>query len=247
MFKLLYRCLLPKNLNDYDLKFYMLLKDQWKLKVLVRFMLNFILFFPLSTSISFLIIGKFKIDDLIFGILYTLVYIFFILCFTQKHKESIELFHKHIVSNCYTSNYTFKGNALSADDFKIIEEKDKLFYSFITSEKCRGYCYAMSFHILQYLKKGEIKFLAIRATKADRDKEYYTMHVVYVNNGWCFDTYSQRQYPLDEHLNFYEAKEYMSFSYKDVENMSYEEFTDNNYADLAHWCLENDCYQKWVE
>lgn len=71
------------------------------------------------------------------------------------------------------------------------------------------------------------------------------MHVVYVNNGWCFDTFSQCQYPLDEHLTLYEAKESMSFSYKDVEDKSYEEFKDDDYPALAQWCLENDCYQKW--
>lgn len=71
------------------------------------------------------------------------------------------------------------------------------------------------------------------------------MHVLYVFDGWCYDTYSEMQYPLEEVLERSKAKIYKSFSYKDIQGKTYYEFKEENLAELQKWCEENDCYQKW--
>ena len=71
------------------------------------------------------------------------------------------------------------------------------------------------------------------------------MHVLYVIDGWCYDTYSEMQYPLEEVLERSKAKIYKSFSYKDIQGKTYYEFKEENLAELQKWCEENDCYQKW--
>ena len=80
--------------------------------------------------------------------------------------------------------------------------------------------------------------------KCDND---YTMHVLYVNDNWCFDTYSQRQYPLEEVMKRFKAKTYKVFTYEDVDGKTYDEFKKEHAPALQEWCNENDCYQKWLK
>ncbi|MNT54423.1 hypothetical protein D3C72_1915870 [compost metagenome] len=113
--------------------------------------------------------------------------------------------------------------------------------------ECRGYCYTICFSILEVFKQGTIKFIAVKNLLADGESnDYeYTMHVLYVNNEWAFDTFSHRQLPLDELLALYKCKEYKDFSFSDIIDLSYEEFTDLNYEKLKLWCKENSVFQKW--
>ena len=70
----------------------------------------------------------------------------------------------------------------------------------------------------------------------------HTMHVLYVNNGWCFDTFTQRQYPLEKVVQGLKAKAYISFTYEDIEGKTYEEFMEEQTPALLKWCEENDCF-----
>ena len=60
------------------------------------------------------------------------------------------------------------------------------------------------------------------------------MHVLYVNDNWCFDTFSQRQYPLDEVLEKYKAKTYMCISIEDIEGRTYNEFKKSMHLNLKY-------------
>lgn len=109
---------------------------------------------------------------------------------------------------------------------------------------CRGFCYSICFEICKALKKGCIEFLAIKkfsthAAKEDDGKDF-TMHVLYVNNGWAFDAYSSRQYPIEKLHEIYKAKIYKSFSFNEISSKSYEEFREEQEHELAKWSIDND-------
>ena len=42
-------------------------------------------------------------------------------------------------------------------------------------------------------------------------KKLFTMHVLYINNGWAFDTFSGRQFPIEQLHEIYKAKVYKNF------------------------------------
>ncbi len=145
---------------------------------------------------------------------------------------------------------TIKGKALSRKDFKTIKNKDPELYEFVSSSKCCGYCYSICFSILKTLKKGYIEFIAMKKFSTEKDDEdddgrNFTMHVLYVNNEWAFDTYSQRQYPIEELHQIYKAIIYKSFNYDEIENKTYDDFRSENVQQLAEWCDINDCSQFW--
>ena len=111
---------------------------------------------------------------------------------------------------------------------------------------CRGYCYAICFEICKALKKGCIEFLAIKKFSPHDDEEDdgkgFTMHVLYVNNGWAFDTYSSNQYPLEKLHKIYKAKVYKTFSYEEISGKSYEEFKEKQEHELTKCSNDNDCF-----
>lgn len=165
--------------------------------------------------------------------------------YTFYAREIIEFSTITLPDKLYNRLYAQRGNALSKQDFKKIEEKDDILYKCITSCLCHGYCYSICFAILKTLKKGKIKFIAIKELTGSNCP--YTMHVLYENNGWIFDTYNQRQYPVEKALILHKAIIYKDFSYEDIKGLSYEEFRDKNYDELDEWCTKHDCYQYWKE
>ena len=160
----------------------------------------------------------------------------------KKFKKHLKELYQSISASWYTNKYTIHGNALYGCDFNKIEEEKEILYTYITSPLASGRCYSLCFHILKTLEKGEIKFVGIENHDTD-DDTIYTMHVLYVNNEWCYDTYSQRQYPLKEHLEFYNALEYMTLSFNDIKDFSYEEFRNYHQNSLKKWCEDNNCSQ----
>ena len=94
------------------------------------------------------------------------------------------------------------------------------------------------FNLLDTLKCGELLLVAIRYYG---DTLPYTMHAIYVKDNWCFDTYTQRQFPLTRFFELYEAKFYKEISYSEIEHLTYEEFILTEAKLMKEWCKENKC------
>lgn len=153
-------------------------------------------------------------------------------------------FSKLVAEKIYFLLCTTKGKAIRKSEFKIISKTDEKLYTFISKQMCQGYCYSVCFKICKILKKGSIEFLAIKKFLPKDykvDKRKFAMHVIYVNNGWAFDTYSCRQYPIEKLHEIYKAKIYKSFSFDEISNKSFEEFKKEVKPELTKWSIENDC------
>lgn len=138
---------------------------------------------------------------------------------------------------------TRRGKSISKEDFKAIKRNSSSLYDTIMSDKCCGKCYYISWAILYVLRKGYIQFVAVRDFyEIDEEKrERYKIHVLYVNDGWCFDTYSQRQMLVEELCKIWRGKLIDSYDYSAIEGKSFEEFRDSIAPKLREWCDENDC------
>ncbi len=105
---------------------------------------------------------------------------------------------------------------------------------------------AEKIYFLTCTKKGSIEFTAIKKFSIGKDDgKDYTIHVLYINNGWAFDTYSSRQYPVEKLLNIYKAKVYKTFDYDYICDKSYEEFRDEQEPELSKWADNNNCSIFW--
>jgi len=174
----------------------------------------------------------------IYECLWGFFYLFFM-------KDIIDFSINVLPDTLYNRLYAQRGKALLKQDFKKIKEENYSLYQCITSCLCQGHCYGICFEILSVQKTGNIKFIAVKDLANKDNTETYTMHVLYENNGWVFDTYNQRQYPVEKALILHKGIVYKDFSYNDIKGLNYEEFRDKNCEDLAKWCEEHDCYQKW--
>ena len=154
-----------------------------------------------------------------------------------------------LAERIYFLGCTTKGKALCKNELKTIKQVNKKLYAFIATQMCRGYCYSICFEICKALKKGSIEFLAVKKFSPHDDEEddgkNFTMHVLYVNNGWAFDTYSSRQYPIENLHEIYKSKVYKIFSFEEISCKSYEEFREEQEPELAKWSTNNDCSMFW--
>jgi len=245
MFRIFYRKFLLRSKNQYAEDVEMLLCDETKIRFIT---LIFTIIFSFSSIAS--IIGKIiEFENILIKIIGIIIFIVFIIIYFKIMNRFIErLIYKgtRISNSIYFSIYTLKGKAISTDDFKQIKKHDKYLYSFIKTRECQHYCYQTCFWILQILKKGSIKYIAVKKLRDDNTTKEYTMHVIYVNDGWCFNTFCGKQYKVEELLDLYRAKEFKTFSYSDIAGKSYKEFKKDNYSELKKWCKENDCHQKVV-
>lgn len=152
----------------------------------------------------------------------------------------------------YFSISTKKGKAVSKEDFDTVKNVNEKLYECIATQSCQGYCYSICFELCKALQKGSIEFIAMKnftidKTHGEEGKKPYTMHVLYINNGWAFDTYSIRQYPVEKLHEIYKAKIYKSFDYDSIRYSMYEDFRDRQEPELAKWCEDQDCSQFWKE
>lgn len=189
---------------------------------------------------------KFELSTQIAIIVFLVIYFVACVLFLKFFGELIFILSHQIAEKVYFWRYTTKGKALIKKDFEIIRNNDYILYDFISSQKCRGYCYSTCFKILELLKRGEIEFLAVKKFSFEKDDKKddgrnYTMHVLYINNGWAFDTYSQCQYPVDEIHKIYRAKIYKTCTFDDIRNKSYYDFKAENESKIKKWCNNNDC------
>lgn len=182
----------------------------------------------------------------IFFLVISLVFVLMMIFFY----EALFVCTNLIAEKVYFLVCTMNGKALSRKNFKTIKNKNPKLYEFVSSSECFGYCYSICFNILKTLKKGCIEFIAVKKSSIEKEDEdddgrNLTVHVLYVNNGWAFDTYSQRQYPIEELHQVFKAIIYKSFNYDEIKNKSYDDFRSENVQQLAEWCNINDCSQTW--
>ena len=224
-----------------------LLVDSFRMDLIASFILFSVLIFPCITTVSLLLTEIFysnlSIDNIIAGAVFVILSLTLLIIFLTFFKDEVINLKLGMRYKLYSS-YLTKGNALAKEDFEVIKEENESLYKVITEFKSNGYCYGICFELLKALKKGKILFVAIKDLDDKRKKEY-TMHVLYVNNDWCYDTYSMKQHPLDYALDHFYAKEYASFSYDDIKEKDYHEFRKENSPALKLWCEQNDCYEEW--
>lgn len=188
---------------------------------------------------------KFSMTTQMVLIAFMVLYFVGFIVFTLVFSKAMFGFSRLLAEKIYFLVCTTKGNALFKKDFKIIKKLDESLYSFISTQECRGFCYSICFAICKVLKRGSIEFLAVKNfstnNKQNNDGKYFTMHVIYVSNGWAFDTYSSRQYPIEKMYEIYKAKIYKSFSFDEISNKSYQEFLTDQWLELEKWCMANNC------
>lgn len=168
-----------------------------------------------------------------------------LLIFSKVFERAIFGFSRLLSERIYFLVCTSKGRVLCKKEFNTIKQANEKLYMYIATRMCRGYCYSICFEICKALKRGSIEFLAIKKVSPHNDEEDdgkdFTIHVIYVNNGWAFDTYSSRQYPIEKLHEIYKAKVYKTFSYEEISSKSYEEFKEEQEYELAKWSNNNDC------
>lgn len=211
------------------------------------FIFHFILYLAPMLLLGLAVNGKEfdSVYNIVLGIaivIYNCVFLFFYAFYTR---EIIEFSTVTLPDKLYNRLYAQRGKAISKQDFKKIEQENYDLYQVITTSLCHGYCYGICFEILKVLKSGNIKFLAVKKLNSEDGKETHTMHVLYENNGWTFDTYNQRQYTIEKNIALHKAVIYKDFSYEDIKGLTYDEFRDKNYKELAKWCEQHDCWQNW--
>lgn len=238
-----------KNASKEAMYSYALIKDRIKMFWLADFLVYIFGVLPLVFMLMSLICcirNNESIDNFVFLIICPIAYICFLIYFMKRFGKCVTNFILNIGSTLYFNKYVIKGNAISKDDFNNIKKENEILYCIIKNVNSQGYCYRVCFELLKTLQKGSILFIAIKPFDEEESKEYgYTMHVLYVNNDWCFNTFSGRQHPLEEALSRHYAKTYTSYSYDDIKDKTYEEFKKDEFLALKKWCIENDCYQKW--
>lgn len=169
------------------------------------------------------------------------------LLFFKLFRGPILFFLDLVTEKVYFWICSVKGNALSKKDFEIIKNNNYILYNFISSQNCQRYCYSISFEILKTLKKGYIEFVAIKkfsfspTDNKDDDRRKFSLHVLYCNNGWTFDTISKRQYPIEKLHKIYNAKICKTFDFDDIKSKSFEDFREKNRSYLTKWCDDNNC------
>ena len=226
----------------------MLLKYRVKTDIIVRLLLFVIKILPVEFIVIFFVMYN---GTIITCIIIAIVYCIFVETLKIKYNSKLQNFYTQLSRWLYVHRYVLRGKAISKRDFKLIRNKNRELYEFIINLHTNGYCYSICFDILDCLAKGEILFVAVREIKTGgkynlcKHNKNYTMHVLYVFNDWCYDTYSEMQYPLEEVLRRSKAKIYKSFSYKDIQGKSYYEFRAEHIKELRKWCKGNDCYQMW--
>lgn len=182
-------------------------------------------------------------------IAFMLIYFVGLLVFMNIFKNAMIVFSLLLSIRIYFLVCTIKGKAISKNDFNIIKQQHGKIYRLIENQGCRQYCYSICFYICKALKKGYIEFIAAKKFSPHADEEddgkNFAMHVLYVNNGWAFDTYSCRQYPIEKIHEIYKAKIYKSFSFKEISSKSYDEFREEEEPKLSKWAFDNDCAIFW--
>ena len=248
MFEYFLRKFIFNTLSEEDQDTIMLLKYRVKMDISVRLLLLILEALLIWIFATFMLINNWNIIILM---VIAIAFCIFIEILETKYDSKLQNFYTQMAMWLYVHRYVLRGKAISRKDFKQIRKQNKDLYELIVNLQTNGCCYLICFDILYNLKKGDILFIGERLIKTGgeynrcKHNNNYTMHVLYVFNEWCYDTYSEMQYPLEEVLKRSKAKIYKSFSYKDIQGKTYYEFRKEHLQELRKWCEENDCYQRW--
>ena len=185
---------------------------------------------------------------IIFLIFFLLQYSF-ILFFATYFKQETKVFLSFISMKLFYNLITKRGKAISKNDFELIKTENETLYTYISELQCLENCYPVSCNLLKTLKKGHIEFISVinvfNEAKEETKPFANTIHAIYVNNGWCFDTYSHKQYKIKDFYKIFEAKLWKKFEYSDIENVDYNKILIPYVNEFAHWCRENNVYETW--
>lgn len=189
---------------------------------------------------------KFSMTTQMVIIAFTLISLAGFLIFMRVFNKAMFGFSHLLAERIYFLVCTTKGKAFCKNELRIIKQVNEKLYELIATQMCRGYCYSICFEMCKSLKKGAIEFLAVKKFSShdkydDDDGKNRTMHVIYVNNGWAFDTYSSRQYPIEKLHEIYNCEVYKTFSFDEISSKFYEEFRKEQEPELVKWCIDNDC------
>ena len=251
MLDFIFRRFVFKSTTDEQFYLYMFLKESILMLWIAKLFVFLFFALPISSfiaAITYSLKYYCSIIDIIIFIILILLSISFVIYFNIRFVEPIKRFVHNIATTLYFKKYIIKGKAISIEDFNKIKEKNYALYIFIKNIKCQGHCYSVSFTLLKLLKKGKIYFTSTKNFDDDEGlKNYeYTMHVFYVNNDWCFDTFSGNQYSFEEATKRHQAAIYASYSYEDIKDDNYDSFRKKELPALTKWCEENNCYENWL-
>lgn len=230
-----------------DYEYALLLRDRGKANCIASLICFTLFIFPIIMIATALIVFTEPVNERITLAVFFIAYLALVFWFIKKFMRPLRVFEKQIEDLLYANKHTLKGNAISAKEFEDMEISNPELYSFITSESCRGNCYQVCFDIMQTLETGEFLLAAIHRSSSEDTNNKYTMHALYVNNDWCFDTYTQKQIPLHDAIYLFRGKVYKRFPYNSVIGKSLYEFRDEIYPALKEWCNKNDCQVQMYE
>lgn len=184
----------------------------------------------------------YKLPNLIHFIVLCFILIFYYVIYLLL-KDSclgalVYLIYYKCINFLFYHIYTCKGKALKKSDFKKIKLSDKSLLYNIKTDECEGYCYPTCFDILKALKKGKMVFVVIGVHYFHKP----LMHVLYVNNGWCFDTNFRMQFEYEKALKGYCACIFKEVDYESIKDLSYKEFKRMHREEIENWCIKNNYF-----
>ena len=217
-----------------------------KMNLLKVRLLCMVIFYIFIVMIPLMVLNyKFELYKLpnlvqfIFCLLYFIFcYVLYLLLKDSYLGTEVYLIYYKCINFLFFRLYTCKGEAIKTSDFKEIKLNNKTLYDDISTDECQGQCYATCFDILKTLKKGQITFLVIGIHYYDKP----SMHVLYVNNGWCFDTNCRNQIEYEKYLNENDVCVFKQFDYESIKGLSYEEFRRKHRKEIEDWCTENNYF-----
>ena len=232
-----------KSMSTKDITVYNDSKQKWKYIIAYYYYTTYTL--SIAVFVLIIIIPLALVSDCLITFfnfsfwlcLFILITFGIILAFvSSKFYDEIPLLSK-LDTFLYFNIYTKKGKAIERQQFNSIKKNYYELYKLISSQKTAGECYAISYELLQLFKEGMIVFLAIADDDSSTNKKInYHMHVLYVNNGYAFDTDFCLQIPYDKYLSSHKAKIFKAFSFDDVKNLTFWEFRDAFHPRLVAWC-----------
>lgn len=200
----------------------------------------FIIMIPLmALNYKFELYKLSNLVQFICGLLYFIFYyVLYLLLKDSYFATAVYLIYHKCINFLVFLLYTCKGEALKTSDLKKIKLNNKILYCDISTDECQGQCYATCFDILKTLKYGKITFLVIGTHYYDEP----SMHVLYVNNNWCFDTNIRMQFEYEKYLNENDTCIFKEFDYESIKGLSYEEFKRMHRKEIESWCTKNNYF-----